>query len=188
MTFNELIENDKLNKKLNDCIAKTFNRFSLYRICELDDFKQDVLIHIFKHIDKFDESKSSLNSYIPLLVMTVGKKIIGDAHGRCKTVDKMEVFKNNISLDNQKENDDKSYGDFISLNDYDLEQNVVNELLFDEIFRLPELSEIKKQILYLYKEGYNNKEVSEMLETSRQNVAQHFRNAKRIIVNKIKFD
>jgi len=56
-----------------------------------DDCKQEIYIHIYKNLDNFNPERSSLKSFLNLMIMTAYRKIVFD-----KT--KQAIFDNNVVL------------------------------------------------------------------------------------------
>jgi hypothetical protein len=101
MDINYILENEELLKLLKSSMGKTYNHFKLKRIIEMEDFEQEVYLFIIPRIEKFDNKKSSLKTYIPLMVMSRAKQLIMLANGQCKDTkkSKLEFNEKILSLD-----------------------------------------------------------------------------------------
>jgi RNA polymerase sigma factor (sigma-70 family) len=183
MNINDILLNDKLNKKLNDSISKTFYRFRLNNVIELDDFEQEVYLFIISRIKNFDECKSTLNTYIPLLVMTAGKRCLEKVLGKQNNVNKREFKTSTVSLDDSFCESDSELYETIS-DSINIENEVFNSALIDEILSMSNLTDFQKNIIRLQAKGYNKIEIAHIMNCSSDNICVQFSRAKKKILRK----
>lgn len=186
MVLNDILINDKLNKFFNSCIGKTFTRYKLSSIMDMDDFYQESCIFIMNRIHNFDNNKSSIKTYLPLLIMTCGKRCIEKANGQSKEYSKIDFENNLLSLDTQygNESDTNNLLNTLSDKNNDLEIESINRLLIEDILQSGILSKRQQEILKLMVKGYTQTDISKILKCSPMNINIHFKNAKkRILIN-----
>lgn len=175
MNLTYILENEKLCKLMNDSIGKTFYKYKLYFLIEKEDFEQEVYLYLHNNISKFDSEKASLNTYIPLLVMTVATKVIKEQNGQSKKSSKLDFKNSQTSYEEMEE-----YSYVRDKSDIDLE--IENNMVINEIMQLKSVSEKQKQIISLMKEGYTVSEIAKMLNYTKRYIYKEFSNAKEKIV------
>jgi RNA polymerase sigma factor (sigma-70 family) len=187
MNINYILENAELKKLLNDSIEKSYYRYKLFIIIEKDDFIQDCYMTMIKRIGQFDNEKSTLKTYIPLIVMSKAKEEISIANGRCKTANKREFTKKTLSLDySYEENEDADKSTMIINAITDNIDNVEFKLIINEILHMSNLTEKQKFILFLMSKGYTLSDIAKLLHKPRQTITATFDRAKEKIL--LKYD
>lgn len=186
MGIKDILENKKLNSIVEDSLHKTYKKYIgnsyIKDYINEDDFKQECYIYIMKYIKNFDEKRASINTYIPLLVMSCAKIQIRDFKWN-----KNQIFNSAYSLDMEFNNDfgeKNTYGDFISDKNYDLETNSINHLYIKTILESDFLSELEQKILKLSLNGYKQKEIAIILNCTQSRISQHLKKAKEKILIK----
>lgn len=185
MTLNEIMGNEKLLKFLENCIGKTYNKYSLFKMVDIDDFKQDTYLFIMKRIKNFDDEKASIKTYIPLLVISSARAYIQKAKGQSTNYNRLEIENSQTRLDNtfQYNEGEESLYNFIS-DGKDLESDIINNLTIHEIINSNYLNDMQKNILRLMLKGNTITRIAEILECSQANIHRHFKNAKnKILIN-----
>ena len=187
MDLQRILENEELNKLLKHSIESTYHKYKLYHAIELDDFCQETYMFIIPRLKKFDDSKSTLRTYIPMLVMTSANRVLEKEIGQSKNVNKLQFKKEMLSMDyknpNVKGDEVVSFAEFIE-EDFNLENEVMKNMLIDAILNLETLSPTQKNITQLMLKGYNGREISEKMDCSQTNISQHFNRAKEKILLK----
>lgn len=179
MYINEIIENESVRKLLDGSIKKTFYKFNLSQFTELDDFTQDATLYLMDRLENFDENKASLNTYIPLVIMSCAKNII-QSH---KAKYRKEFNDKSFSLDasyNNVQNDNMQLDEVIGA--YNDESYV--KALIDEILSMTSLSKNQKEIIRLMSKGYSKTDIAQILNKSTTCVNITFQRAKEKIVIK----
>lgn len=183
MGLNDILENEELRELLNKSIEKTYYKYKLSFIIEKEDFEQETYIFIIPRIKNFDDMKSSLKTYLPLLVMTSAKRCIQSANGQSKSYNKLEFKNSTMSLNyeyEQEEDNSMFLGDMVSNNIEDVDI----KLLVNEIISMKCLSEKQRQIIMLMSKGYTISDIAKMLNQSTSSVNITFHRAKEKIVRK----
>jgi RNA polymerase sigma factor (sigma-70 family) len=182
MDINYIYENEELTNLLNSSIAKTYYKFKIHFIIEYDDFVQECNLFICKRINSFDNEKSTLRTYIPLLTMTTARNVIKLANGGSTKANKLQMKNNTYSLDYEY-NEKNSIAKFENYVSCDCE-NADLKLMIDEILKLKSLSEKEKEVLKLLYEGYTLSDIARILNKSRQCIQLRMDRAKEKIVYK----
>lgn len=181
MTLNDILNDEKLKNIFEDSISKTFNKFKLFTIMNKDDFSQEVALFAIRGIKNFDSERASLNTYIPLMVITCAKRMY-EREGRKKIL----MNKNNISLDSPYSNndsDDISFYDFI-ISDYNLENVSTTNIIFENILSDDSISSTQKKIIFLMLRGYDQVNIAKILCLSQPAISKQFKKVKEKIVIK----
>lgn len=182
MNINNILENEELNKLLNSSILKTYYRFKLSFIIDVEDFTQEVYLFIMPRLKNFDDEKSTMKTYLPMLVMTCAKNCIQSANGQSKFHNKLEFENNTISLEGEFQNSEN--GDF-KMNEVLGESDITYlKLLIDEILNISCLTEKQKTIILLMSKGYSISDIANMQNKTPSCVNITFQRAREKIVNK----
>lgn len=187
MNINEVFENKEIQKYINAWVEKTYYDYKLKSIIEKDDFYQDVNICLFRKLKSYDESKSSINTFIYNVIRSTGKNSIQLAQGRAKGIDKLDIKRNSVSMDKSftlENGNIGTLGDFIQ-NDYSLEDEVIQVNIINDMLNMDSLSEIQKTLLRLLLEGYTKAEISKILNITYNTVEYHFKKSKEKIARKM---
>jgi RNA polymerase sigma factor (sigma-70 family) len=182
MDLNNILEDEKLKGLLDSSIGKTYNKFKIYLIMDMEDFQQETYLFIIPRIKNFDNKKASIRTYLPLLVMSSARNCIQFANGQSGNCSKFDFNKSLLSLDYEiegNENDTK-FTNVISDNEFNLEL----KLYIDEILNTSSLTKNQKQILLLMSKGYSRSDIAKMLNKSTTCINITFQRAKEKIVKK----
>lgn len=181
MNINNIINNEELKTLLENSIEKTYFKYKLNFIIDKEDFIQEVYLFLIPRIKSFDNEKSSLKTFLPMLVMSCAKNCIQDANGQSKKHNKLEFNNSLISLDDEFkniENDNFKYAEVIG------QQDIYVSLEISEILNVVALSENQKVILTLMSKGYTITDISDKLKKSPSCINITFQRAKEKIVRK----
>jgi RNA polymerase sigma factor (sigma-70 family) len=183
MNMQDILENEELTKLLNSSISKTYYKYKLSFIIDMEDFIQEVNLYIIKNIKNFDNEKSSLKTYLPMLVMSCARICIQTANGQSKKHNKLEFNNNNnISLDDEfknSENDNMNYSELIGT-----DENIHINLLIQEILNISSLSKNQRLIVELLSKGYTITDIAIKLNKTPSCINITFQRAKEKIVRK----
>lgn len=183
MDINYILENEELNKLLYTSIEKTYYKYKMTFIIEKEDFIQEVFLFIIPRIKNFDNTKSSLKTYIPLLIMSCAKnRVIQSANGQSKNYNKLKFNNNTMSLDTEIDNTENNakIENIIADDHFNLEI----KLVLNEILEMSNLTEKQRQILILMSKGYTTSDIARMLNKSACCVNITFQRAKEKINKK----
>lgn len=171
MILENILNDEKLNKLLEDSISKTYykyiwNNSYLRDLIDKDDFTQECYIFLMKHIQTFDNEKSSLNTYIPMVVVSSAKNQI-----RTIKRNKRELMNNSVSLSieiNHESSNNNTLETFISDEKTNLEIDSINNIYIEEILKSEILSELERKILVLLLKEYSCEDIGKILNYSRR--------------------
>jgi RNA polymerase sigma factor (sigma-70 family) len=185
MVINEIFENENLNTLLDESIRKTYAKFKLHIIIEKEDFEQEVYLFIIDRIKMFDDSKSSIRTYLPLLIMSCARRCIQTANGQSKNYNKLEFENSHLRLNdcysNNLESDDKEFGTFVS-SDYNLEEETINKITLEQILTMDNLSEKQIEIIKLKLSGLTEDSIANIMGCSQSGIQKSFKRARQKIV------
>lgn len=182
MNINHILENEELKKLLDRSIEKTYNRYKLSFIIEHDDFIQEVYMFIIPKLKNFESEKSSLKTYLPMLVMTCAKNCIQKANGQSKNHNKLDFKNNTISLEYEFKNDDSNKAEYKEL--VGDTEDIFPKLIVNEILNMTNLTPSQKEIIKLMSKGHSIADIAEKLNKSVSCVGITFIRAKEKIVRK----
>ena len=162
----KITEDRKLYTYLHKVMINTHKEYNgLNKVIELDDFKSECFMKIYKSLDLYDENKSSIKTFCVTCIKSTALQCL-----------RISRAKKNLLLNS----------DFtISLEAeiYNTEECTFNEILGgkdDEYFygdfknkvmeAINKLSPREKEIMLLKLEGLKNKQIADILNTSSSNV------------------
>jgi RNA polymerase sigma factor (sigma-70 family) len=183
MNINEIMLNKELRELLKDSIRKTYYRYKLSFIIDLEDFEQEVYIYLIPRIKKFDDSKSSINTYLPIVVMSCAKNCIKLANGQSKVFNKLDFTNSLLSLDyeyNSEDNEGTKLTDGLG----EFTNDLSSKIILDEVLSICGLTENQKIIINLLREGYTITDIAKMLSKTSSCVNITFQRAREKIVTK----
>jgi len=183
MNINDIIENVELMELLNSSIEKTYYKYRLSFIIDKEDFRQEVYVFIIPRLKNFDVEKSTIKTYLPMLVMSSAKNCIQDANGQSKKYNKLEFNNNTISMEGEfknSENDNMEFQELIGTNNDD----IYSRLLINEILNINSLSKNQRMIILLMSKGYTITDVAQILKRTPSCINITFQRAKEKIVRK----
>jgi RNA polymerase sigma factor (sigma-70 family) len=183
MNINEIMLNKELRELLKDSIRKSYYRYKLGFIIDMEDFEQEVYIYLIPRLKNFDENKSSINTYLPMVVMSCAKNCIKLANGQSKVFSKLDFNNSLLSLDyeyNSEVNEGTKLTDGIGEATNDLSDKII----IDEILSVCELTEKQKIVISLMREGFTITDIAKMLSKSSACINITFQRAKEKIVKK----
>lgn len=165
MEFDKVINNDKYRDLIIKFSYKKFNGSSLISVMEFDDFLQIVYIKLYNYLPKFNKDKCKLSTYICLIIKSVYKT----------ELEKIFTQKNDITtelmrLDYNSENNSPTHEIIKSNFDVENEMYMENENIFLNQYVVYLEKELDKQVLKLLYEGYNQKEIRTILNTTRARI------------------
>ena len=138
-------------------------------IYDPDDIEQLVYLHIWNYIGEYDNKKSSLKTYIIMLMKTVFYTCINLSNCEKRKVCCAHSL-NKIVVN--KKGDIRTLED--TLEDTTLPTNIDDNL--SDFFYRQILRESYKRIYELVKEGYSYREISKKFHVSRQRIGQIMQN------------
>lgn len=183
MNINDVMINKELRELLKDSIRKSYYRYKLGFIIDMEDFEQEVYLYLMPRLKNFDDSKSSINTYLPMVVMSCAKNCIKLANGQSKTISKLDFTNSLLSLDyeyNSEDNEGTKLTDGLG----EFTNDLTAKIILDEILSMCGLSENQKIIINLMREGYTLGDIAKMLSKTSSCVNITFQRAKEKIVKK----
>ncbi len=131
---------------------------------EAEDILQDVFIKVWKHVDNFDEEKSSFKTWI----FTITKNSIYDAL-RKKKNNKIIFSLDNKDFEGNTEDVEDLQSDIFKILDTEKNKNIL-------LKSIDELNEEEKTVILLhFEEGMTFKEISELFNVSLNTVKSKYR-------------
>jgi len=182
MDINYILKNEELKKLLKNSIAKTYNKFKLNYVIGREDFEQEVYLYIIPRLKNFDNDKSSLKTYIPLIVMSCARTCIQSANGQSKFFNKFDFEKSHLSLDYEFENEDNESVSIQNIISNDFEDMNTN-ILLNDILENSNLTEMQRTLLILKSKGYTTTDISKIMNKSLSGITNLFERTKKKIIN-----
>lgn len=149
---------------INYCTSRFYEQkhYLLDAIYDADDVEQLIYIQIWKYIGRFNTEKSSLKSYIIMIMHQVFSTciVLSNMQKRCNK----GVVSMNAKIFNQE-------GGYIELGDTlpdNSSPNIDNNL--NEYFYTQILKETEKRIYMLVKGGYSYKKIGNIFNVSKQSI------------------
>jgi len=154
------------SKYISYCASRFYeeHKYFLDIIYHSEDMEQMVYLQLWKYIGRYDKTKSSLKSYIVMIMKSMFSKCLYLSNAEKRQIKKA------CSLNQKRVNDN---GDTMTLEDMLVDTTVPNkDDNLSEFFYRQILKETYNRIYDLVKQGYSYGEIGKMFNVSRQRIGQ----------------
>lgn len=129
--INSVLNDESLKNYLESCMYTSYKNNYLKYLYDFDDFKQEVYITILEKSDKYDSSKSSLKTFLTMIVNNKACELKRSITSKKRH---LLIKENVMSLDMQFEHDtDGSESFYEVVEDKNVFENVRYELYYKDI-------------------------------------------------------
>lgn len=182
--MNEIHEDKKLLSILHKVMINAYlGHKGLNKIIEMDDFKSECFMKIYKSLDLYDEEKSSIKCFCIMCIKTTALLLL--RKGRA-TKNLLLNSDYTVSLEAQIYDTDECYFDDILEAKED--EYFVEDFKKELIEAINKLAPRQKQIVLLKMKGYSNREIAEIANIKEHSVASFFYKSKNILKKHLNFD
>lgn len=175
MTIEQIINNEYLFKQLKQISKHYYKSKGVYNLnIEYEDFEQDCILQLTRKIKYFDSDVSKITSFMYMIVnnfcCTLIKKTLRVGSNKFGE-NKFEFQSNMIRLNEKNSEGDELEGGFQGSNDSEMVSNSsVSHFINNGSF-----TDIQKKIIILLSDGYNQTEISKLLQVSINTIQYHMK-------------
>lgn len=147
---------------------KIANKYRINHSNEIEDIKQIALIGLWKAVTRYN-GKNTLSTFAYVVIQNEINLYLRKSKKSVKAISINTEFKENVTIEDILQADD-SIEEFLDYVEQEEIKQVLNEVLESK-------NEINKNIYELYRKGYKQHQIAEMVNMSQTNVSK--------IINKI---
>lgn len=164
--MNEIYNNRKFYTYLHKVMINTFEEYyGLKNVIELDDFKSECFIKIYKSLDLFDNEKSSLKTFCVMCIKSTALQTL-----RISRATKNKLLNSDSVISFESEiygSDGCEFNEILGGKD---DEYFIDEFVKELKEAFSHLTEREKEVIILKMKGFKVKEISKMLNTTVSNV------------------
>lgn len=171
----KITEDRKFYTYLHKVMINAYNEYNgLNKVIELDDFKSECFMKIYKSLDLFDENKSSLKTFCVTCIKSTALQCLRISRAKKNLLLNSDFT---ISLEAEINNTEGcEFNEILGGKDDEYFYGDFKENIMDIINTL--LTPKEKQTLLLKMQGYKTIEIANMLNTSISNANNRISNAR----------
>ena len=172
--MNEIYEDRRFYAYLHKVMINTYEEYNgLNKIIELDDFKGDCFLKIYKSLDLYDNEKGTMKTFCIKCIKSTALQEL-----RKSRAVKNQLNNNNnvVSLESTLDEDDEcNLSDIVPGKD---DEYFFGEFKKEVMETISKLSPREKEIMLMKIEGYKTSEIAEILGTTSNNVTNRLAKAR----------
>ena len=163
--MNEIYNDKKFYAYLHKVMINTFEEYyGLKNVIDLDDFKGECFLKIYKSLDLFDNEKSTLKTFCILCIKSTALQTLRSSRA---TKNKLLNNENLISLEAEiYDTEDCNFNDLLGGKD---DEYFYSDFKNNVLEAINKLTDKEKDALLLKMQGYRTVEIAKMLDISISN-------------------
>ena len=163
--MNEIYEDRRFYAYLHKVMINTYEEYyGLKNVIDLDDFKGECFLKIYKSLDLFDSAKSTLKTFCIMCVKSTALQTLRSSRA---TKNKLLNSENIISLEAEiYDTEDCNFNDMIGAKD---DEYFFSDFKSKVVEAMNKLTDREKEALILKIQGYRTIEIAKMLDISISN-------------------
>ena len=155
-------------------MINTHNEYNgLNKVIELDDFKSECFMKIYKSLDLFDENKASLKTFCITCIKSTALQCL-----RISRAKKNLLLNSDFTISLEAEINNTDGCDFNEMIEGKNDEYFIDEFVREIKEAFSHLTDREREVIILKMKGYKGKEISKILNTSTANVANRTSNAR----------
>ena len=158
MRLNDIIENKNLNKMMKSYISECYGKHKVSYYMEYEDYEQEIYIYLINHLKSYDESKSSISTFLYMCISTKSLNLVRGCKAKKRNKD-IEVSLNNIACEGS--NRQKEYEEIIA-DSFDIEKEFCDSELIDYLIDYYKDNKYMKNMVIYLSMGYNKKQLEDL--------------------------
>lgn len=163
----KITEDKKLYTYLHKVMINTHKEYNgLNKVIELDDFKSECFMKIYKSLDLYDENKSSIKTFCVTCIKSTALQCL-----RISRAKKNLLLNSDFTISLGAEINNTEGCEFNEMIEGKNDEYFIDEFVKElkEVFS--HLTEREKEVILLKMKGFKVKEISKILNTTDSNVA-----------------
>ena len=162
---NEIYKDKKLYAYLHKVMINTYEEYyGLKNVIDLDDFKGECFLKIYKSLDLFDDEKSTLKTFCIMCIKSTALQTLRSSRA---TKNKLLNSENIISLEAEiYDTEDCNFNDMLGGKD---DEYFFGDFKSEVLEAINKLTAKEKETLLLKMQGYRTIEIAKMLNISISN-------------------
>lgn len=163
--INEIYKDKKFYAYLHKVMINTYEEYyGLKNVIDLDDFKGECFLKIYKSLDLFDDEKSTLKTFCILCIKSTALQTLRSSRA---TKNKLLNSENIISLEAEiYDTEDCNFNDMLGGKD---DEYFFGDFKSEVLEAINKLTAKEKETLLLKMQGYRTIEIAKMLNISISN-------------------
>ena len=172
--FNEIYEDKKFYAYLHKVMINTYEEYyGLNNVIDIEDFKSECFMKIYKSLDLFDENKSTLKTFCILCIKSTALQTLRSSRA---TKNKLKNKENLISLESELfDTDGCELNEIIPGKD---DEYFTEDFQKEVMEAIDKLSPREKETMLFKIQGYKTSEIAEILGTTSNNVTNRLAKAR----------
>lgn len=172
--FNDICKDKKFYAYLHKVMINTYNEYyGLHNVMEVDDFKSECFLKIYKSLDLFDSNKSTLRNFCILCIKSTALQELRKSRS---TKNKLKNKENLISLESEIFDSDGC--EFINIISGKDDEYFFKDFKKEVLKAIDKLSPREKETMLMKIEGYKTGQIADMLGTTSNNITNRLSKAR----------
>ena len=162
----KITEDRKLYTYLHKVMINTHKEYNgLNKVIELDDFKSECFMKIYKSLDLFDENKASLKTFCVTCIKSTALQCL-----RISRAKKNLLLNSDFTISLEAEINNTEGCDFNEMIEGKNDEYFIDEFVKELKEAFSHLTDKEKEAILLKMKGYKGKEIAKILNISTANV------------------
>lgn len=164
--MNEIYNNRKFYTYLHKVMINTHNEYNgLIKVIELDDFKSECFMKIYKSLDLFDENKATLKTFCVTCIKSTALQCL-----RISRAKKNLLLNSDFTISLEAEIYNTEGCEFNEILEGKDDEYFIDEFVKELKEAFSHLTDREKEVIILKMKGFKVKEISKILNTTVSNV------------------
>ena len=164
--MNEIYNNRKFYTYLHKVMINTHKEYNgLNKVIELDDFKSECFMKIYKSLDLFDENKATLKTFCVTCIKSTALQCL-----RISRAKKNLLLNSDFTISLEAEIYNTEGCDFNEILEGKNDEYFIDEFVKELKEAFSHLTDKEKEVIILKMKGFKVKEISKILNTTNANV------------------
>lgn len=172
--MNEIYNNRKFYTYLHKVMINTHKEYNgLNKVIELDDFKSECFMKIYKSLDLYDENKATLKTFCVTCIKSTALQCL-----RISRAKKNLLLNSDFTISLEAEIYNTDGCDFNEMIEGKNDEYFIDEFVEEIKEAFSHLTDKEKEVIILKMKGYKGKEISKILNISTANVTNRIAKAR----------
>lgn len=164
--MNEIYNNRKFYTYLHKVMINTHKEYNgLNKVIELDDFKSECFMKIYKSLDLYDENKATLKTFCVTCIKSTALQCL-----RISRAKKNLLLNSDFTISLEAEIYNTDGCDFTEMIEGKNDEYFIDDFVREIKEAFSHLTEKEKEVILLKMKGYKGKEIAKILNISTANV------------------
>lgn len=170
----KITDDRKFYTYLHKVMINTHKEYNgLNKVIELDDFKSECFMKIYKSLDLYDENKSTLKTFCITCIKSTALQCL-----RISRAKKNLLLNSDFTISLEAEINNTDGCDFNEMIEGKNDEYFIDDFVREIKEAFSHLTDREMEVIILKMKGYKGKEIAKILNTSTANVANRTSNAR----------